>query len=114
MNKLVVACLTTFAISLSYQGYSQHNPRFQDSAQSLQTHVDDLMRQMTLEEKIAQLQSQLLFLPRYAQSRDFTVGHFRNIAHFMHENGPATPGACAAAISKLLALTPTTALFSVG
>jgi hypothetical protein len=99
MNKLVVACLTTFAISLSYQGYSQHNPRFQDSAQSLQTHVDDLMRQMTLEEKIAQLQSQLLFLPRYAQSRDFTVGHFRNIAHFMHENGPATPGACAALVS---------------
>ena len=81
-------------------GYGQKPVLYKDSSRSISVRVDDLISRMTLEEKIAQLQSQLLFFPRYAQGRDFTVGHVRNIAHFMHEKGPSTPGACAAAINE--------------
>ncbi|HEV3325634.1 MAG TPA: glycoside hydrolase family 3 N-terminal domain-containing protein [Puia sp.] len=55
---------------------------------------------MTLDEKIAQLQSQMIPFPSYPKSRNFSVGHFRNIAHFMHKKGPVSPGTCAAAINE--------------
>ena len=60
-----------------------------------------LLAQMTIEEKVDQLRSQLTFMPQYSQ-RDFKVGHFRNIAHFMHvgKTRGATPSECAAAINE--------------
>lgn len=100
MSKLAVMCLTVLGISLASKGHCQHSPPYKDSAQTVPARVGDLMLRMTPEEKIAQLQSQLLFLPRYVQGRDFAVGHFRNIAHFLHEKGAATAGTCAAAINE--------------
>lgn len=58
-----------------------------------------LIKQMTVEEKANQLRAQLLYLNHYNE-RDFSVGHFRNIAHFMHENGPQKPSECAKAINE--------------
>lgn len=61
----------------------------------------ELMEKMTTQEKVDQLRAQLTFMPNYHE-RDYKVGHFRNIAHFMHidkEQG-VTPGECAAAINE--------------
>jgi len=80
--------------------FGQPSMLYKDSSKPVTVRVNDLMKRMTLEEKVQQLQSQLIFLPKYAQDRDFTVGHFRNVAHFMHLNGPATASACAAAINE--------------
>jgi beta-glucosidase len=62
--------------------------------------VDNLISLMTLEEKVAQLQSQLLFLDEY-NKRNWSVGHYRNIAHFMHHGlaDAASTITCAEAIN---------------
>lgn len=65
-----------------------------------EVRADKLLKKMTLEEKIAQLQAQLLFLSNYAKHRNYVVGNFREIAHFMHEQQPASPEACAAAVNE--------------
>lgn len=61
----------------------------------------ELLKKMTTEEKVDQLRSQLTFMPQYGE-RDYQVGHFRNIAHFMHHGKEAvvTPSECAAAINE--------------
>ncbi|MDR3268715.1 MAG: glycoside hydrolase family 3 C-terminal domain-containing protein [Tannerella sp.] len=63
--------------------------------------VDNLIGQMTPEEKVEQLQSQLLFMDNYAQDRNFHLGHTRNIAHFLHYGKPEPVSAseCAEAIN---------------
>ncbi len=58
------------------------------------------MQQMSWQEKVLQLQSQLLFFPRYAANRDYSIGNVRNIAHFLHEKSAVSPGTCAAAINE--------------
>lgn len=99
-HRSLLKCLIILSFSLPVQGHGQKPARYKDSSVPVQVRVDDLMNRMTPEEKMAQLQSQLLFLPKYAQGRDFTVGHFRNVAHFMHTQAPATAGSCAAAINE--------------
>ena len=60
-----------------------------------------LLQEMSLEEKLFQLQSQLLFLNQYQQKRDYRVGHIRNIGHFMQVEHPdVTPGEVARAINE--------------
>jgi beta-glucosidase len=56
---------------------------------------------MTLEEKVWQVESQLTFMPEYKSKRIWEVGHFRNIAHFMHSDadGQASTIECAEAIN---------------
>jgi beta-glucosidase len=55
---------------------------------------------MTVEEKVAQLQSQLLF-PNEFDKRRWDIGHVRNVAHFMHRGlaNAASTTACAEAIN---------------
>src|SRR5580698_6205738 len=87
-------------ISGSLTALSQAPVRYQDSSQPIEVRIEDLMRRMSPEEKIKQLESQLLFFPRYALDRDYSLGHTRNIAHFLHEKGPVSAGSCAAAINE--------------
>jgi beta-glucosidase len=58
------------------------------------------MSLMTLEEKIEQLQSQLLFADQF-DKRNYKVGHIRNKAHFIHADAvnPATTVHCAEIIN---------------
>lgn len=78
---------------------AQNKAIYQDSSKSVELRVNDLMKRMTVDEKVAQLQSQLVFLQDYKEYRDFNVGHFRNIGHFMHGDGPVSAGTCADAIN---------------
>ncbi|MDR0814677.1 MAG: glycoside hydrolase family 3 C-terminal domain-containing protein [Bacteroidales bacterium] len=75
---------------------------YKDSKAPIDKRVDDLISRMTLEEKVEQLQSQLLFLPEYAERRNFKMGNVRNIAHFMHVEKPGLvpASACAEAINE--------------
>ncbi|MDR1758832.1 MAG: glycoside hydrolase family 3 C-terminal domain-containing protein [Bacteroidales bacterium] len=77
-------------------------PAYKNSLLPIEQRVENLMSLMTIEEKVAQLQSQLLWPDSYAKDRRFDVGHIRNVAHFMHygEKGAATPTACATAINE--------------
>lgn len=74
---------------------------FKDPKNPIETRVSDLIRRMSLEEKIQQLQSQLLFLPDYSK-REFTIGHVRNIGHFLHNGATVALSAkdCALAINE--------------
>ena len=76
-------------------------PDYKNPKLSTEQRVDDLIKRMTLEEKIHQLQSQLTFLHEY-KDRKWEVGHFRNIAHFMHNTpkGPASTIECATAMNE--------------
>ncbi|GHT44130.1 beta-glucosidase [Bacteroidia bacterium] len=80
---------------------SQKEPDYKNPKLSIEKRVDNLISQMTLEEKIMQLQSQLCFFDKY-KDRKWEVGHFRNIAHFLHSgpNGPASTTTCAEAINE--------------
>src|SRR5579863_6653380 len=84
----------------SQRGLSHLAERYLDTSQPVAIRVEDLIQRMSPEEKIKQLESQLLFLPNYARDRDYSLGHTRNIAHFLHENGPVSAGSCAAAINE--------------
>jgi beta-glucosidase len=76
-------------------------PDYRNPQLPVERRVSDLMSRMTLEEKVAQLQSQLTFLHEYGQ-RKWEVGHFRNIAHFLHgtDRGPASTVECAEAVNE--------------
>jgi beta-glucosidase len=76
---------------------------YKDTTLPFGQRVESLISQMTLEEKINQLLSQLIFLNEYPDNRKWEVGHFRNIAHFMNhpENGaPSSTIDCAKAVNN--------------
>ena len=70
------------------------NPRL-----PVEQRLADLMAQMTVEEKLGQLQSQLME-PSVKGPRRPLVGHVRNAACFSHKNGYLTPAQCAEANNK--------------
>jgi beta-glucosidase len=76
-------------------------PDYKNPELSVEQRVEDLMGRMTLEEKVDQLRSHLTFLDEY-KDRMWEVGHFRNIAHFMHNTpaGPRSTAECAKAINE--------------
>ncbi|GHT03785.1 beta-glucosidase [Bacteroidia bacterium] len=80
---------------------SQKEPDYKNPELSIEKRVNNLISQMTLEEKIMQLQSQLCFFDEY-KDRQWEVGHFRNIAHFLHygPDGPVGTITCAEAINE--------------
>ena len=82
--------------SLSAQNKTDYkNPKI-----PVEQRVENLISQMTLEEKVNQLESQLTFLNKY-KDRKWEVGHFRNIAHFLHSSGkPSSTIDCAKAINE--------------
>jgi beta-glucosidase len=91
----IILLLAFTAGSLSAQKFP-----YQNASLPVQQRVDDLLKRMTLEEKVLQLRSNMLYLKHYNE-RDFKVGHVRNIAHFMHRETKDTirPNQCAAAIN---------------
>lgn len=100
MKRLVSLGSVVFLIFIINISYGQKTNSYKNPSLSIEKRVDDLMRRMTLEEKVNQLRSQMTYMPQY-KKRNFSVGHVRNIAHFMHEGpiGPASPVACAEAIN---------------
>ncbi len=79
---------------------AQQRYPYQDASISVEKRVNDLVKRMTLEEKVFLLQSEMKFMKEY-KDRDFRIGNVRNIAHFMHKD-PPTPvssSACAEAIN---------------
>ena len=85
------------AVFLAISGDSQTISA--DSSRRIDQRVEDLLKRMTLEEKVYQLQSQLLMPEKYKE-RNFAVGHVRDIVDFMHKNGALTAGTCATAINE--------------
>ncbi|MDR2425047.1 MAG: glycoside hydrolase family 3 C-terminal domain-containing protein [Prevotellaceae bacterium] len=83
------------------QSPAETTPDYKNPKLSTHQRVEDLIKRMTLEEKVNQLQSQLTFLHEY-KDRQWEVGHFRNIAHFLHntDKGPATTIQCAEAVNE--------------
>jgi beta-glucosidase len=80
--------------------FSQTTPDYRNASLPVERRVENLISLMTLEEKVWQLESQLTFLNEY-KNRIWEVGHFRNIAHFLHsdDDGPASTVECAEAIN---------------
>jgi beta-glucosidase len=67
----------------------------------IEQRVENLMSLMTLEEKVEQLQSQLLFAHQFSE-RNYKFGHIRNKAHFIHTgpDGPVGTARCAEIINE--------------
>ncbi|MBO6095818.1 MAG: glycoside hydrolase family 3 C-terminal domain-containing protein, partial [Bacteroidales bacterium] len=61
---------------------------FQDAGLPVEKRVKDLLKRMSVEEKVAQLSAQLLFPVDYGRKRDFSKGHVRNAGHFMAGASP--------------------------
>lgn len=65
---------------------------YQNQKLSAQERADDLLNRMNIEEKVAQISAQLLFFDQFFEKRDYTIGHIRNIGHFLWEgNVPNNP-----------------------
>ena len=71
---------------------------YQDSSLSPSDRAADLLDRMTLEEKCAQLQSQII-IPPDTTPRDYAVGHARNPGHFASSPGHR---ASAAEVAQLI------------
>ena len=99
MKESILVLILTLLLSVGV--CSQTIPDYKNPNLPTEKRVEDLIGRMTLEEKIHQLQSQLTFMHEY-KDRKWEVGHFRNIAHFMHSSpkGPATTIECANAINE--------------
>jgi len=99
--KLRIIIFTTIFAFMSLICYSQKEDAYKNVKLPVEERVKDLIGRMTLEEKVYQLRSQLIFKNQYNE-RDFKVGHVRNIAHFLHyeTNEFVTPKICAEAINQ--------------
>ena len=78
--------------SLAQGNYAYRNPKL-----PVEKRVKDLLKRMSVEEKVAQISAQLLHMDRFYQERDYKAGHIRNVGHFMAN---AAPHAVAEAINE--------------
>ena len=70
---------------------------------SSQARAEDLLRQLTIEEKLHQLTAAMIFDidDKYEERRDHLCGSYRNPGHFMHRDGKiSTPGEVARRINR--------------
>ena len=58
---------------------------YQDSSFPVAQRVGDLLARMTLEEKVGQLRSQMIYDPD-KDTRDYSAGHVRSLTHCSHYN----------------------------
>ena len=73
------------------------NYKYLDKSLPVEKRVKDLMRRMSVEEKVAQVSAQLLYGGEFYEKRDYSAGHVRNVGHFMAN---ASPEAVAEAINE--------------
>ncbi|MDR0726363.1 MAG: glycoside hydrolase family 3 C-terminal domain-containing protein [Prevotellaceae bacterium] len=90
-----IALIAGFAVG----AYSQKTPAYKDAKLPVEQRVENLISLMTVEEKVEQLQSQLLFANDF-DKRNYKVGHMRNKAHFIHSKGMASTVQCAEIINE--------------
>jgi beta-glucosidase len=90
--------LSLILIGTVTETYSQ---AYKNAQLPVEQRVENLISLMTLEEKVEQLQSQLLFSNEF-NKRKYTIGHTRNKAHFIHgvPDAPATTISCAEIINE--------------
>ena len=81
---LLVLALALIPASCKNEGQDY---KYKDSSLSIDKRVDDLMKRMTLEEKAKQISAQLIFFNEWEEQRDYTLGHVRNIGHFLQSGG---------------------------
>ena len=76
-------------------------PRYTDPQLSVGRRVEDLLSRMSVEEKVAQVSAQLLFMDEFYEKRDYTKGHVRNVGHFLPDGGlPNDPKTVAERINE--------------
>ena len=73
------------------------NFAYRNSSLPVEKRVKDLLKRMSVEEKVAQISAQLLLGDRFASERNYKLGHIRNVGHFMPN---ASPQAVAQAINE--------------
>jgi len=100
MNRFFPILILVVAAGFSFCSKKQSD--YKNQQLSINQRVEDLIGRMTIEEKVWQIESQLTFLPEYPKDRLWEVGHFRNIAHFLHNDsdGIASTVECAEAINS--------------
>jgi beta-glucosidase len=97
MKKRIIFLI--FFAGFAVSAYSQKTPAYKDAKLPIEQRVDNLISLMTIEEKVEQLQSQLLFSNDF-DKRNYKVGHIRNKAHFIHGKGMASTVSCAEIINE--------------
>jgi beta-glucosidase len=97
MKKSIIflALIAGFAVGAR----SQKTPAYKDAKLPIEQRVENLISLMTIEEKVEQLQSQLLFESDF-NKRNYKVGHMRNKAHFIHVRGMLNTAHCAEIINE--------------
>jgi beta-glucosidase len=84
---------------LAHSAYPQKTPAYRDAQLPIAQRVENLISLMTVEEKVEQLQSQLLFSNQFDR-RNYKVGHMRNKAHFIHGKSQESAARCAEIINE--------------
>lgn len=98
MKKEIIA-FSLLIIGAAGGACSHKTPAYKDAQLPVAQRVDDLIKRMTVEEKVDQLRSQLLFADQF-NKRDYKVGHMRNKAHFIHGQAPQSAARCAEVINE--------------
>lgn len=91
--------LLALAAGFSVSAYSQKTPAYKDATLPIEQRVESLIGLMTIEEKVEQLQSQLLSEDEFGR-RNYKLGHIRNKAHFIHGKGMVSTARCAEIINE--------------
>jgi beta-glucosidase len=82
------------ALVQPFAAFAQQRPVYRDTTKPVALRVADLLKRMTPEEKIAQLQSQLTNKP--TDQRNYQIGNVRESARLLNRPSFQSPGTCAA------------------
>ena len=98
--KLLLVLAISISILSGFTVTERKKEAYQNPNLSVEERVEDLLSRMTVEEKLYQLQSQMVFFDQY-KNRNYKVGHTRNFAHFLtNSTTPSVgPGKCAEAVN---------------
>ncbi|MDR0835596.1 MAG: glycoside hydrolase family 3 C-terminal domain-containing protein [Tannerella sp.] len=99
----MVALMLATSFGADAQKKSKNAEVYRDAQMPVDKRVDDLIGKMSVEEKVEQLQSQMLTnLQDYPTQRNHKTGNTRNVAHFLHagKTEPVLASECAEAINK--------------
>ena len=96
-NWVLLAAILVGLVSCRSGETGTGNYKYLDKSLPVEKRVEDLMKRMSVEEKVAQVSAQLLFGDEFYEKRDYSAGHVRNVGHFMAN---ASPDAVAEAINE--------------